>query len=459
MQFISESIILAFVAHIIAMISIEFFLPFFNDISGKEISVDYSDYQFIAGLMVLVVITGILAGSYPAFVLSSFKPVTVLKGKLTLNNLSLLRNFLVVFQFSASAALIISTAVIYSQMNFIKTKNIGLNKEQVISIALNSNEMREKARLIKNELLTVGGVLNASVNRFKPGDRHNNHGIRWEGQQENESKSMFITFADEDFIKTMQIEMIEGEGFEELYTPGGKRSYILNQSALRELGWETGLNKGFTAMGQEDEYVAGVCKDFNFRSLHHEVAPFAIVLGEYGNQVSLRIKSEDISKTISSLRKKWEEIAPNLAFEYHFFDEDFNRLYIAETTTGKIVSFFTILSIFIACLGLFGLASYSTEQRTKEIGIRKALGASVPVILKMLSKEIILLLIISNLIAWPAAYLIMDQWLADFAYKVGFNIWVYIISGLLVMLLAVLSVGYKALKAAAANPVDSLRYE
>jgi putative ABC transport system permease protein len=369
MQFISESIFLAFVAHIIAMISIEFFLPFFNEISGKELSVNYTNYQFISGLIILVVLTGLLAGSYPAFVLSSFKPVTVLKGKLTLNNLSMLRNFLVVFQFSASVALIISTAIIYSQMNFIKNKDIGLNKEQVVSVALNSNEIREKARIIKNELLTIQGVLSASINRFKPGDRHNHHGIIWEGKQADESKGMYITFADEDFIKTMQIEMVEGKGFDKLYSPGDKRSYILNQSALEELGWETALNKRFSAMGQEDEYVSGVCKDFNFRSLHHKVASLAIVLGEYGNQVSLRLKSGNLSETIASLRNKWQEIVPNLPFEYHFFDEDFNKLYIAEVTTGKIVSFFTLLSIFIACLGLFGLASYSTEQRTKEIGI------------------------------------------------------------------------------------------
>ncbi len=459
-QFLGESIFLAFISHLAALLIVGLFIPVFNDITAKELSLNLLDPGFIAGIIGLVFITGILAGIYPAFILSSFKPVKVLKGKMTMKNFSLMRNMLVVFQFTASVILVISTLIINEQLSFIQNKNLGLNKELVINIPLKSKTLREKSEFVRSEFSSLPWVINASINSFSPGDDAWHHSAYWDGQTENDLQSMFIYYVDENFVSTLEIEMLSGEKFLNNFTYGEENLYLVNETAMNEMGWEFEEGRNFSAMGKQNlGKIIGVFKDFHYRSLHHDIAPLALLMRKNGNQLSLKVRSENIAETIASLKNKWAQIEKGLVFDYKFMDDDFARLYEAEETSRQIAGLFTIFSIFIACLGLFGLATYAAEQRTKEIGIRKSLGASVASILNLLSKETITLVVISNIIAWPLTYYLMKKWLTNFSFQIGINPIPFLLSAVIVFILAIISVGYSALKAALSNPVEAIKYE
>jgi len=458
-QFLSESTLFVCIASIIALIIVEITLPWLNNFSGKNVSVDYSNPVLILGLLGIIIFTGILAGCYPAFIISSFDTVKSLKGTFGGRSLPVFINILVIFQFSVSVILISNTVLISKQIKFINKKNLGLNKNHVINIRLNE-EIWDKTSEMKSEFLKIPEVVRASANGYVPSNMNWNQSVWWRGQQESERTGMWIIAIDKDFLDTLEITMVEGKDKLKDYISTNMDAYVLNKSALKQIGWQTGVGKEFSISGEEKPgIVIGVTEDFHFRSLHHEVAPLVMLLRDSGWQISLRVISTNLSATLNSMRKIWREFAKNIEFDYYFLDEDFDKLYKSEIKLSQLLILFTMLSVFIACIGMFGLVSLLTQQKTKEIGIRKVLGASVLRITYGLTGVFVRLVLIANLIAMPIAYYTMNKWLENFAYHTNINLFLFILALALSIFITLLTVSYQSAKAAIANPVDSLRYE
>jgi putative ABC transport system permease protein len=465
-QFIGESVFLSFIAVLLAVILVELLLPVFNSLIGKNIQLHFfHDWEFFVGLMCVALVVGIISGSYPAFFLSSFQPVAVLKGSLKAEVKGpILRRMLVIFQFAASIVLVISTIIIYSQIEYIRNKKLGFSREQVVVLPVKDRELRENHEPFKHELLQSPAVLGCTASTWLPNNIRTNTGDTiWEGMEEGADLQVYLLEADHDFIDLFEIELVEGRNFSREFS-ADSQMYIVNEAARKIFGWEKALGKRFgfrrwtgtEAIGQ----VIGVVKDFHFLSLHQEIQPLVIRLTEdLAPYLSLKISTENIPRTIGFLKEKWKKFAPNTPFEYFFLDDDFEKMYRAEMRLGKIFASFTVLAVFIACLGLFGLASFTSEQRTKEIGVRKVLGASVSDIVVLLSKEFSKWVLIASLIAWPVAYYTVSQWLQSFSYRISIGIWIFLLSTLLALFMAMATVSFKAVKAAIANPVDALRYE
>ena len=463
-QFIGESIFFCSLAILLAVVLVELFLPVFNSLIGKSIRLHFlHDWEFFIGMVFLALVVGIISGSYPAFFLSSFQPVAVLKGSLkTEIKGSTLRRILVVFQFAASIVLVISTVVIYSQIEYIRNKKLGFNREQIVVLPVKDRELRQNHEPLKNELLQNPSILGCTASTWLPNNIRTNVGdTTWDGMEEGTDMQIFLLEADHDFIDVFGIELIEGRNFSREFSTDS-RAYIINETARKIFGWEKALGKRFGFRNEEvgTGPVIGVVKDFHFLSLHQEMQPLAIHLTDNRMQyLSIKIDTENIPRTIGFLKGKWKIFSPNSPFGYFFLDDDFEKMYRSEMRLGKTFASFTVLAIFIACLGLFGLASFTSEQRTKEIGVRKVLGASVSNIVFLLSKEFSKWVLIAGLIAWPVAYYAMSHWLQSFAYRVSVSIWVFLLSTVMAMLVAVVTVSFKAVKAAIANPVEALRYE
>lgn len=460
-QFLLESILFVVIAAMLAVVLVEVILPVVNSITAKHYSLDYTNYCNYLILLGLVLLTGILAGGYPAVVLSSFQPVKALKGKLNENSNSVFRNALVVFQFSISIALIVCTFIIFQQINFIQNKNLGFAKDQIINIPLQTREMMKKAPVIKEEFLRNRNIISASANSYLPSN-FNEHwgGFKWDGMSDQEENNeMWILKADKDFIKTYQVKMLEGNDYSVNFEATDQASFILNKSALKLMNWKTALGKELTYWETYKGRIVGVMDDFNFRSLHHQIEPCAILLNEYGRHISIRLKAENISSSLADIKKSWESFNTNLPFEYHFLDDDFAKLYQSEIRTSKIIGNFSLITVFIACIGLFGLTSFMAERRRKELGIRKVLGASEAGLLRLFSFDYTKWVILANLIAWPAAYYFMSYWLEDFAYRIDITIYPFLLAGFSALAIALLTISWRALKAARVNPVESLRYE
>ena len=463
-QFIGESVLLSFIAVLLAVILVEIFLPVFNTLVSKNISLHFfQDWEFFIGLIGVALFVGIISGSYPAFFLSSFQPAAVLKGSLkTEEKGSILRRMLVIFQFAASIVLVISTVIIYSQIEFIRNKKLGFSREQVVVLPVRDRELRENHKPFKHELLQNPAVLGCTASTWLPNNIRTNVGDTiWEGMEEGADLQIYLLEVDHDFIDLFEIELAEGRNFSREFSTDSQ-AYIINEAARKIFGWETALGKRFgfrreeVGMGQ----VIGVVKDFHFLSLHQEIQPLVIHLTENGmSYLSVKIISQNIPQTVEFLKEKWKKFSPNYPFEYFFLDDDFEKMYRSEMRLGKIFMSFTFLAVFIACLGLFGLASFTSEQRTKEIGVRKVLGASVSNIVFLLSKEFSKWVMIASLIAWPLAYYIVSQWLQSFAYRISIGIWIFFLSTALALCVAMMTVGFKAAKVALANPVDALKYE
>ncbi len=459
-QFLIESVLVCFLGTLIALLLVELLLPFLSDIAGKQLEINYFNNPYlIPGFGLLALFLGLFSGIYPAFYLSSFRPVSVLKGRLgSRTNKLFLRNGLVVFQFSISICLIISTLVIYRQLDLLQNKNLGFNKEQVL-VVRNANLLGEQRGAFKNELKDYTNIQNVTGTSFIPGKaiRH------WAAKVERDKDFNFsILNCDHDFIETLDIELIKGRFFsKELSTDSS--AIVLNEEAAKIFGREDPIGKVFNFRQRSFE-VIGVVKNFHFDSLYNEIDKMIMVLPVldlryYENFILAKFNTVAVSETIDFVKSKWEEFAPNMPFEYSFLDEDYGRLYLSEQKTQKISFTFTFLAIFISSLGMLGLASYLTEQRAKEVGIRKVLGAGVSGLVYLFSKEFLMKVFIANLFAWPAAYFLMDFWLQDFAYRIHIGLDVFIFSALIALSLAWFSVGYHTIKTALANPVDSLRYE
>jgi putative ABC transport system permease protein len=458
-QFFSESTLFACMAFIIALIIVEITLPWLNNFSDKNISVDYSNPIIILGILGIIIFTGISAGCYPAFIISSFNTVKSLKGTLGGKSLPVFVNILVIFQFSVSVILIINTILISKQIKFITKMDLGLNKNHVINIPLNENTW-DKTSEMKSEFLKIPEVISASANGYVPSNMNWNQSVWWRGQQEPERTGMWIVAIDKDFLDTLEIKLVEGKDRLKNFISTNRDAYILNESAIKQIGWQTAVGKEFSINGEERPGdVIGVTEDFHFRSLHHEVAPLVMLVRDSGWQISLRVISTDLNATINSIRKIWSEFSKNIEFDYYFLDDDFDKLYKSEIKLSQLLILFTLLSVFIACIGMFGLVSLLTHQKTKEIGIRKVLGASVLRITYGLTSVFVRLVLIANLVALPVAYYTMNKWLENFAYHTNISLFIFILALALSTFITFMTVSYQSIKAAIANPVDSLRYE
>ena len=373
---------------------------------------------------------------------------------------SFLRSGLVIFQFSVTVILFIGTFIIYNQLKYIQSKNLGFDKEHVIIIN-KADDIGNQINSFKKELLKYPKVTNVSNSNAIPGNQKGDSAFRVEGTSNDRVQDLRQMWCDYGFINTYGIKMEKGRFFS-VDHPSDTIAVVINEATVKSLGIKNPLSKDLispNSHGDEKFNIIGVVKDFNYESLHQVVRPLVIHLGNFGSFVSVRIKPGDYQSTIAYLDNTWKMFAGNEAFDYNFLDQDLDHLYVAEQRTSKIATTFSLLTILIACLGLLGLAAFVTEQRTKEICIRKVLGASLPSLLFMLSKEFLKWVLIANVIAWPIAYYAMNNWLKDFAYRININLWIFALSGFIALIIALLTVSSHAIKAALANPVKSLRYE
>ena len=465
-QFLIESLILSIISMLIALVLVNLALPFFNNLSGKELSMaDNYNPAMILSMLVITLLTGFFAGSYPAFLISAFQPISVLKGQLKGGVKSgFLRSALVVFQFAASIILIIGTLVVMNQLHYIQTKKLGFDKDHVL-ILHNAYLLDKQVETFKNEMLESPHINEATVSEYLPvPSSRNSSGVFPEGKYNNKtSTSMQIWKVDYDYIKTMGMKIVEGRDFSREFSTDTTAT-VINRRTAEQFGWTNPLGKRLSKFksneGDMEHYtIIGVVEDFHFDSLRNNIGPLMMYLGDSKGMISFRIDGSDIAGTLGLLKDTWNRFMPGQPFEYSFLDERFNNVYRTEEKIGEIFGSFAVLAIFVGCLGLFGLAAFVAEQRTKEIGIRKVLGASISSIITLLSKEFAILVGIANFIAWPAAYFIMKKWLEDFAYKTAMSPWTFLAAGMAALLIALITISYQSIKAALANPVNSIKYE
>lgn len=465
-QFLSESMLTTIFSMFLAVGLALIALPIFNELADKKIQATFlTQPQVILALVGLTLVVGLLAGAYPAFYFSAFQPVKVLKG--TIGNSfrkSLLRNGLVVFQFASSIVLIVGTIVIYQQVQYIHKRDIGYNREQILVIN-NTDQLKDNFVAFKNQIKGLSAVKNITVSGFLPTNysRNNESFFPNPNLDVKDAISMQRWDVDENYITTLDMKVVQGRNFD--ITMGTDSSgIIINEAAAKFLGNKNILNKQFYELIDEEKktlytyHVIGVVKDFNFSSLREDVKPLALRFKKNTSNITAKIQSADLGATISQIKDIWKSISP-LPFEYSFMDNDFNRFYKGEEKIGTIFTVFAILALFIGCMGLFGLATFTAEQRTKEIGIRKVMGASVFSVTTLLSKDFLKLVLISIVIASPTAYYFMDKWLANFAYRIEIEWWFFALAGISAILIASLTVSYQAIKAALMNPVKSLKTE
>jgi putative ABC transport system permease protein len=459
-QFLIESILYSMISVILAVVLVVLLLPKFNLISGKLLSYHslFRPEMFL-GTVLLMVIVGLLAGSYPAFYLTSFRITEVLKGNASKGMRSgRIRSILVVLQFSLSILLIICTVIVYSQLQFTRKKNLGFNKENVIVIA-NVSRLENNRQAFKDALMNHNGIIAASYsNNVIPGV-NNTTIFRKPGLDEDHIIGVY--YADHEHLETMGFELELGRDFSRDFL-SDSTAMLVNQAVVQEMGWENPLGEkliSFNGPEPREMRVIGVLKDFNFQSLRDRVRPLLILLGDFGNDMTVRVRFEDPRKAVQFVESTWKELAPGEPFEFVFLDERFDELYRAEQRLGILFTIFTFLALFIASLGLFGLAAFTAEQRTKEIGIRKVMGASMMGIMGILSLEFVKYIGIAFIIAVYPAYYFISKWLENFAYRVDISIWTFMLSGIFALLVAVLTVSYQSFKAARINPAKTLRYE
>ncbi|MDE3182366.1 MAG: ABC transporter permease [Bacteroidota bacterium] len=464
-QFLTESIVLTAFALILAIVFVNLALPFFNQLSGKELSFNLSKNPWIApALFTIVIITGVFAGSYPAFFLSSFKPVTVLKGKITTVKKTIgIRSGLVVFQFFISIVLIIATTVVYRQLVYIQHIKLGYDKSQVILLP-QTYMLQNNQQAFYNKLKQDQRVENVSISGYIPaGSSYGNNFFIYPGNDVTDVVKTLRYDVDYNYLETLGMKMAYGRYFSDKFGTDSS-AIILNQTAARALGWDKdALNKIVSRKDNSGKltsyHVIGVVKDFHFKSMHEPIAPLVMVLGNGATSMIVKAKTKDVAGLLSAMKKTWASLSPEGPMNYSFLDERVQQTYAAEQKMGTLLAIFAGLTIFIACLGLFGLVTFSAEQRTKEIGIRKVLGASVTGIVELLSKDFLKLVLVAIVIATPVAWFAMNKWLQDFAYRIYISWWFFVIAGGIAILIALITITFQAIKAALANPVESLRSE
>ncbi len=464
-QFLSESVMLSLVAAIIAVLLAHFALPVVGELSGKDFTQgSLFSWQMLFWIALFTIITGLVAGLYPAWFLSRFKTMLVLKGVFQSSGKGIaLRKVLVVFQFTISMALIAGTGIIFSQLKHLRTHELGFKRDQMVTLDFGGDwAIRNKIEVVKKALLDHPAVTSVAASRAVPGEFLPNAYTEMqspEGQMKNNSPLLYEI--DFDFISHFQIPVIAGRGYSREFPADSSRSLVINEAAARQFGYTKpadAVGKKFSQWGREGT-VIGVLKDFNFRSLHMPVEPLALRYGYPNdlNRISLLVKSENLATTLRELKMIWDKVAPSRPFLYTFLDESFNKQYEADAHFGRVFSLFSGLAILIACLGLFGLATFTAEQRTKEIGIRKVLGSSVSGIVALISKDFLKLVVIAIVVAVPITWWSMNKWLDDFAYRVQIGPGIFFLSAFVAILVAVVTISWQSIRAALANPVQSLR--
>ena len=461
-QFVSESVLLCFIAFIFSIILSAALIPLFNNLAGKVVTQGiFSDWIFLVAMLAAAVVIGVMAGIYPALVLSSFEPVTVLKGRFTTSVKGiLLRKGLVTVQFAISIALIIATMIVYIQMNYMRNRDLGFSKDQMLIVNTEGDPKREA---FKQSLAGLAGVRSTAASSSVPGS--SNPGAYSEVENKSgdlQASNLDLYFVDFDYIPQFGLKIVAGRPFSREFGTDTTQAMVVNEAAVKLLGYskpEEAIGRRFRQWGREGKII-GVIKDFHFRSLQETIKPLTMRIEPGGSQlVSVKIEGGRLKETVAAVEGKWKAAMPDRPFSYYFMDEFFDRQYRSEERFEKLFFNFAILAIFISCLGLLGLASYSTMQRTKEIGVRKVMGASIASIVALLSKDFLKLVLIAFVVASPIAYFGMDRWLQNFAYRTDIYWWIFGIAAILSTGSAFATVSFQSVKAAIMNPVKSLRSE
>jgi ABC-type antimicrobial peptide transport system permease subunit len=457
-QFLGESLLIVLVAHVIAMILVELLLPGFNSLIGKQLFVNYQSAGLYIGLITVVLFCGLLAGSYPAFYLSSLKPLDVIKGVINKNPGNTgFRRSLVIFQFSLSILLIICTLIVKTQLKYIQNKNLGFNKDNIGYFMFPTRPDDPKLETFKKELSNNPDILSVTRAWNPFYNEGTMNGFSWAGKKESDDIYFHMIGADVDYAKTYKLEIQEGRFFSSEFSTDNT-AIVINEEAAKILGFRNPIGEIITTSRGSKLNIIGVVKDFHIQSLHYKIGPLIMQTGS-SNNFYIKMKPNKIISTVESVKKTYKSFDPGLPIDFHFLDDDYDNLYRTEQRMGKIFSYFSFLAIIISCLGLIGLSSFMTERRTKEIGIRKINGAKSFEIFFLLSKEYILWVLISIVIANPIAWYFMHKWLQKFAYRIEIRWWVFALTGAIVLVVALLTVGFQSYRAASKNPVEALRYE
>lgn len=476
-QFLTEALFLSFVSMVFAVLIAFTVLPIISEFAQRDLVSDFFEIQWlIPGLLASTIFVGLIAGSYPAFVLSRFEAIQVIKNKLKVPKANVFfRRTLVVIQFVISITLIIGTALVMQQLDYLKTKDAGFDKEHVVCISVRDQLVLKTLPILQQKFLEIPEVMNSGASSKLPGwGRGPMNSKIPQGYTKDNTQLMLEINVDENFLPTMGIQIIQGRNFSIEFSNDPRGSVIINETAVQKFGWDNPIGNTIQTINtdkpEEKEFVnrkvIGVVKDFNLSGMTQEIEPafigndsdYPFTYGKF-RVLATRITPGDIQETLSKMETIWQEIFPDKPFDYYFLDEDFNEQFIVIERSRDILSYFTFLAIFIACLGLFGMVAYAAEKRTKEIGIRKALGSSITQIAALLSKELIVLVLAANIIAYPLAYLSIAQWLENFPYRIDINMHTFLLSTLVAVIISMMTISYQSIKAAIANPVDSLRYE
>ncbi|MDN5211764.1 ABC transporter permease [Fulvivirgaceae bacterium BMA12] len=459
MQFMVESTLITLLALLLSLALVHSLLVPFNELTDKAIKIDYSNPQYWMIALGIAIFTGALAGSYPALFLSNFKIIGILKGGMKhTNNAIVFRRGLVVLQFALSIFLIITTITVFNQVNYIQNKNLGMDRNNLLYMDLEEGT-KKQFEVVKEKLLQMPGIASVAASGHNPLYVHNvTSDVKWKGKREDDRIAFNIVLMHYDFLETMKMELKEGRDYSPEFA-GDFSNSIINEAAARAMGIEAPIGEGLTLWGIEGQII-GVVKDFHFRSMYSPIEPLIIRLYfEYTEKLFVRAGEGQIAEAIASLEKIHKEFNPGYPFEYHFMDEQFDSMYRSEIIIGKLANYFAFLAIFISCLGLLGLVSFSVAQRTKEIGIRKVFGATVTNLVTMLSGEYAKLIVLSFVLTAPVGYYFTNNWLQDFEYRISLSPWVFLMAGVITLAIAGLTVALKSLQAAKANPIDTLRNE
>ena len=458
-QFIGESMLITLLAFIVALILVYYFLPGFNQLADKSLTIDWLNIGFVSIFIGIILFVGILAGSYPAFYLSSLNPIAALrklplKGKGSSN----FRRLLVVFQFTLSVIMIVCTIVVYKQLAYIRDKKTGMERDNVVSIYM-QGKASSNYEILKNEFLQnpfITSVTRSNSLPFEIGS--NSSGFDWEGRNTKDEMLVGFEFSDFGYTETLGIKLISGRDFNSSFSTD-TASVLINQKTASTLGMDDPIGKWISWSGVKFNII-GMVQDFHFLDMTSEISPLAIFYApKYCNIIYAKVAGNNHDQTLDYMKSSWEKANPAFPFEYKYLDDSYQELYRSEEKLGKIFRYFTILTILISCLGLFGLAAFMAEQRTKEVGIRKVLGANIYNIFGTLSGEFMKWVIIANLIACPLAYYAMNRWLLGYAYHTGLSVWIFLITAIISLLIAMITVSYQAIKTAQQHPIKSLKYE
>ncbi|MGD8777475.1 MAG: ABC transporter permease [Ignavibacteria bacterium] len=461
LQYYGETFVIILASLCLSLLFIEMLLPALNNLSGKVLSVNYASLEFISLIIFITVVTTIISGIYPAIFATRFRPVQILKGKFQNKTDGLnLQKGLVILQFALSIAIITCTFIVIRQLKFIQNADLGYDKENIVCVEVNGN-IYDKYDAFKNKLLSNPDIINLS--RSEPMESlGSSEGISWQGKEKRFSS--WILHVDKDFMKTYRIKMKEGRFYSDQYFSDETSAYVINETAAKEMKFKSAIGKEINVWGRKG-IIIGVTKDFNFSSLHNTIEPVILRIPNpnedniFYRQLSVKINPHNVNESIEYLQSTWKSFYPGEAFNFYFWDESQNASYFAEQRMSDIFKYFSILAIFIACIGLYGLTAFTIERKIKDIGIHKVLGANVAKIVFMLSKKYLFWIVISNAIAFPVVYYFMNEWLRDFAYRIEISWWVFVISGIIALLVALATISFQAIKAATANPVEALRYE